>query len=227
MPTEENMPGGDAGGPEELGPEEEVRVASAPDTAERTPAFVQTLNDSYPYYERLRKKRAFPSDAAPLSCEGHPFFADTPALSEIMKSFYDELLATEGNIFQNCLVAWPAFRSIIINRLFEYVRKLEKHMIMDVPTIILKEVAEVVALAAQNGVRVDWLDEALGRVTMKNKHQELLDRIQSLEDELAELDRRRDEVSQLLSEADAKLVCNNLSHQRVTNYPMRVLRRRE
>lgn len=64
-------------------------------------------------------------------------------------------------------------------------------------------------------------------MAMKKKHQELLDRIQTLEDELAELDRRSDEISQLLSEADAELVYNNLSHQRVTNYPMRVLRRRE
>lgn len=62
---------------------------------------------------------------------------------------------------------------------------------------------------------------------MNKKHRELLDRIQSLEDELAKLDRRRDELSQLLSEADAELVYNNLSHQRVTNYPMRVLRRGE
>lgn len=145
----------------------------------------------------------------------------------MMKSFYDELLVTEGNIFQNCSVAWRAFRSIIINGLFESVRKLEKHMIMDVSTIILEEVAEVAALAAQNGVGVDWLDEALGRVAMNKKHRELLDRIQSLEDELAKLDRRRDELSQLLSEADAELVYNNLSHQRVTNYPMRVLRRGE
>lgn len=89
-----------------------------------------------------------PSDAAPLLCEGYPFFADTPALPEMMKSFYDELLVTEGNIFQNCSVAWRAFRSIIINGLFESVRKFEKHMIMDVLTIILEEVEEVAALAA-------------------------------------------------------------------------------
>lgn len=109
-------------------------------------------------------------------------------------------------------MAWPAFRSIIINSLFDSVRKLEKHMIMDVPTVVLEEVAEITTLAAQNGVRIDWLDEALGRVATKKKHQELLDRIQTLEDELAELDRRRDEVSQLLSEADGELVYNNLSH---------------
>lgn len=118
MPIEGNLPGGDAGRPKELGLEEEARVASAPETVERKPAFVQTLNDSSLYYERLWKKRAFPSDAASLSCEGHPFFADTPALPEMMKSFYHELLAIESNIFQNCSVAWPAFRSIIINGLF-------------------------------------------------------------------------------------------------------------
>lgn len=145
----------------------------------------------------------------------------------MIKSFYDELFATEGNIFQNYSVAWLAFRSIIINGLFDSIRKLEKHKIIDVPTVILEEVAEVAALAAKNGVRVDWLDEALGRVTTKKKHRELLDRIPTLEDELAELDRRRDEVSQLLFEVDAELVYNNLSHQRVTNYPMKMLRRRE
>lgn len=111
-------------------------------------SFIQTLNDSSPYYKRLRKRRAFSSDAESLSCEGHPFFADVPTLSEMMKSFYDEHFATEGNIFQNCSVAWPAFRSIIINGLSNSVRKLEKHMIMDVPTVILEEVAEVAALAA-------------------------------------------------------------------------------
>lgn len=70
------------------------------------------------------------------------------------------------------------------------------------------------------------MDEALGRVATKKKHGELLERIQALEDELVELDRRRDEVSQLLSEADVELVYY-LSHQMVTNYSMKVLRRRD
>lgn len=50
-------------------------------------------------------------------------------------------------------------------------------MITDIPTVILEEVAEVAALVAQKGVRVDWLDEALGRVATKKKHVELLERI--------------------------------------------------
>lgn len=103
--VEESVPERDTGDPEAPRPEEEVRVAPPLETSERTPAFVQALNDSSPYYERLKKKRNFPSDAAPLSCEGHPFFVDTPALPEVMKSFYNEFLATEDNIFQDCSVA--------------------------------------------------------------------------------------------------------------------------
>lgn len=145
-----------------------------------------------------------------------------------MKSFYDELLATiiDGNIFQDCSMAWPAFRSIIIDGLFDSVRKLEKHMITDVSTVILEEVTEAAALAAQNGVRVDWLDEVLGRVARKKKHVELLERIQALKEELAELDRRRMR-SRNFCPADAELVYNNLIHQSVANFPMKVLRRRD
>lgn len=71
------------------------------------------------------------------------------------------------------------------------------------------------------------MDETLGRIATKRKHLELLDKIQTLEDELLELDRRRDEITQTLAEADAELVYNNLSRQRVTNYSVRVLWRRE
>lgn len=155
MAIEESAPKKDAGEPEALNLGEKLQVIPPLETSERVPAFVQTLDDSSPYYERLRRKRAFASATAPLTCEGHPFFADTPALPEVMKSFYDDLLATEGNIFQECSVAWPAFRSIIMNGLFDSVRKLEKYMISDVPTVVLEEVAEVTALAAQNGVRVE------------------------------------------------------------------------
>lgn len=51
------------------------------------------------------------------------------------------------------------------------------------------------ALAAQNGVRVDWMNETLGRIATKRRHLELLDKIQALEDELVELDHRKDEIS--------------------------------
>lgn len=65
--VEESVPERDAGDLEAPRPEEEVRVAPPPETSERTPAFVQMLNDSSPYYEQLRKTRDFPSVASPLS----------------------------------------------------------------------------------------------------------------------------------------------------------------
>lgn len=85
--VEEGVPKRDTRDPKALRPEEEAQITPPSETSEQAPAFVQTPNDSSPYYERLRKKRAFPSAAAPWSCEGHPLFADTPALLEVMKSF--------------------------------------------------------------------------------------------------------------------------------------------
>lgn len=113
---------------------------------------------------------------------------------------------------------WFALRLIIVTDLFEVVRHLEKFMIMDIPVEVLEEVAEVTASVARNGVRVDWMDKVLGRITTKRRHEDLLKKTQALEDELLELDRRRDEITLTLSEIDAEPVYNNLSHQRVTNY---------
>lgn len=144
-----------------------------------------------------------------------------------MKSFFDELFSVEGDIFQDCPVVWPAFRLIIITSLFEFVRRLEKFMIMDIPVEVLEEVTEVIASVVRNGVRVDWMDEALGRIATKRRYADLLEKTQALEDELLELDRGRDEITQTLSKIDADLIYNNLSHQRVTNYPMKALRKRE
>lgn len=130
-----------------------------------------------------------------------------------MKFFYDELFFTEGNSFQDYPVVWLAFRSIIINGLFESIRKLERYMIMDVPTDILEEVTEVTALVVRNGMRVDWMDETFDRIAAKRKQLELLVKIQTLEDKLIELDHRRDKITQTLAEADAELLYNNLSHR--------------
>lgn len=91
----------------------------------------------------------------PLSCGGHPFFEGLPTLPEVMKSFYDELLSTEGDIFHKCPVFWPALRTVIINGLFEYVQRLEKYMIADVLTKILEEVAKITASAVKMGVTVE------------------------------------------------------------------------
>lgn len=158
-----------------LGLEEEAQTVSPPVTSSRAPTFLKTLLDSSLYYERLRKKRPALTTAGPLTWEGHPFFEGLPTLPEIMKSFYDELLSTEGNIFQKCPVGWPVLRTVIISGLFESVCSHEKYMIVDVPTDILKEVAEVTVSAARMGVKVEWMDETLGRIVTKRRHLNLLE----------------------------------------------------
>lgn len=80
--VEESAPEREARDPEAFKPEEDVQAISPLGTSDQVLAFVKTLNDSSPYYERLRKKRPFPATAAPLTCEGHPFFADLPILPE-------------------------------------------------------------------------------------------------------------------------------------------------
>lgn len=112
------------------------------------------LLDSSSYYERLKSKRHASTTTTPLSCYGHPFFEDFfPNLSDNI--FHNELFSNEGDIFHECPVVWPALRPIIINGLFEPVQQLEKYMIIDVPSEILEEVAEIAALAGRTGVKVD------------------------------------------------------------------------
>lgn len=64
---EKSAPERDIGDLEALKPGEEVQDIPPLETSDRSPAFVQTHNDSSPFYERLRKKRHFPSTTAPLT----------------------------------------------------------------------------------------------------------------------------------------------------------------
>lgn len=91
-------------------------------------------------------------------------------------------------------------------------------MIAHVPLEILEEVAEVIASAARMCVKVDWMNKTLGRIAIKWKHLNLLKKSRDLEDELVQLDRRRDEITQSLADINAELVSNNLSLQKVNNY---------
>lgn len=82
---------------------------------------------------------------------------------------------------------------IIINGLFYSIQKLEKYMIINVSPEVLAEVADVAASVAKIGVKVDWLDDALGNFWNKKKHLDLLRRSKELAKELEQLNQRRDE----------------------------------
>lgn len=71
---EESVPEEDVGDLGALGPVEEAQTIHPSVASDQMPAFMKALNDSSPYYERLRKRRPSSTTATPLTCEGHPFF---------------------------------------------------------------------------------------------------------------------------------------------------------
>lgn len=97
---------------------------------------------------------------------------------------------------------------------------------MDVPKDVIEEIADVTASATRRGVRVDWLDEVLGRIASKKKHLDLLERMQALEEKLFELDPQRDEITQALPEIDAEMVTNNFSVEKSVRLPCEGVERR-
>lgn len=65
MAIEESAPKKDAGEPEALNLGEKLQVIPPLETSERVPAFVQTLDDSSPYYE-LKEEKSFCFCYSPL-----------------------------------------------------------------------------------------------------------------------------------------------------------------
>lgn len=84
--------------------EVEVQTAPLPVTSSRgsSPArgtvFTKVSLGASPHYELLRRRRPAPSEAIPLSCEGHSFFGDLPHVEEFVRAFYDKLFSVEGDL---------------------------------------------------------------------------------------------------------------------------------
>lgn len=84
-----------------------------------------------------------------------------------MKSFYDELLSDEGDIFRECPVVWPALRAVIITGLFESVQGPKKYIIVEVPSEILEEVVKITVSTPRMGVKIEWMDKTLDKIATK------------------------------------------------------------
>lgn len=78
-------------------------------------------------------------------------------------------------------------------------------MIIEVPLQVLTEVANVISWAAKMGVKVNWMDETLGKIARKKEHVDLMKRSRDLIKELKQLDRRRDGITQILAETSTEL----------------------
>lgn len=70
--------------------------------------FVRTLPDSFPLYERLKKKIPLLPAMISLKCEGHPFFESPLDILKDIKCFYVDLFTSEEDCFCECFVDWPA-----------------------------------------------------------------------------------------------------------------------
>lgn len=100
----------------------EIQTVPPPAPSRQTPTFINTLPNSSPHYDRLRKKRHALFTTAPLRFEGHPFFKGLPDISKEIKSFYNELFSNEGDIFCESPVVWLVLQLVIINGLLESVQ---------------------------------------------------------------------------------------------------------
>lgn len=176
---------------------------------------MKSLHDSSPHYDRLRKKRPSLPTTASLRCKGHSLFEGLSGISEDIKS--------EGNIFCKCPLAWPALRSIIINGLFEFVQRLEKYVIIEVPPQVLEEVADVTASTVRMGVKVDLTDETLSKITNKKEHLNLLKKFKELERELEQLDCIRDQIPKFWPELKRNLCIMILAFNKFVIIPYRCL----
>lgn len=56
---------------------------------------------------------------------------------------------------------------MIAEELYDSVQKLEKFTIVEVTTQAVFEVADVVAVAARMGVKVEWIDKTLGEIALR------------------------------------------------------------
>lgn len=58
-------------------------------------------------------------------------------------------------------------KEIILLGIFRGVQELESFSVLDVPDEVIAGVAKVISTAEKFGIRVDWLDRAIGDICLK------------------------------------------------------------
>lgn len=96
-------------------------------------------------------------------------FEDLPNISEEIKSFYDDIFIVEGDIFEDCSFDWVQLSKMVVEELFNSIQKLEKFTVLEVPSQVVFEVADIVAIIAKMGVKVEWIYKILGDIAAKKK----------------------------------------------------------
>lgn len=139
------------------------------------------------YYTKFTSKRfltALPLIENPesnlLTSENHPFFQGLQSLSSELKSFYNQVLAIEGDIFERCSISFFQLRLVLLKVLYDAVIKLEKFTVLIITTEVISEVAEVMGFVENVGIRIDWLDRLIGEMFTEKERNELMQEINML-----------------------------------------------
>lgn len=104
-----------------------------------------------------------------LNYRDHPFFKDISRITEEHKSFYNRVLAIEGDIFKRFVFDWAPIKKVILEVIFHAMSKLQTFC-MDVLDNIVSKVASMVAAAEKMGIRVVWTDKVFGEIGAKRHH---------------------------------------------------------
>lgn len=76
------------------------------------------------FYDLFMVKRS-PSTGTPLNCREHPFFDDIHEIPKEQKAFYDRIFAKEEDILEGSLFDWAPVKKLIIEQMYEGVKKME------------------------------------------------------------------------------------------------------
>lgn len=78
------------------------------------------------------------------------------------KIIFQHTLRQGGWYFQSCTLA--PMRKLITEGPFASIRKLESHMMFNVPTELISEVANTIDAVKKIGIRVDWINRATSEI---------------------------------------------------------------
>lgn len=72
---------------------------------------------------------------------------------------------------------------MILKEIFQAVQKPKTYSILDIPTQTVFKVADTVDVAANMGIKVEWIDKFLEKIGANKDHYTLIQETQSLEED--------------------------------------------
>lgn len=82
-----------------------------------------------------------------------------------IKSFYNNVLAVEDNIFEACSASWVPFKRVLLEELYDTASKLEGHTALHILPEVISYVNDMVEAAGNVGLKVDWKDRIIGKIS--------------------------------------------------------------